>query len=287
MAGLNQESLRVPKTFKFFVNGKFVRTESGRSFPVYTTETSRLYAHLSRASRKDMREAVEAAKKAQPSWSAKTAFNRSQILYRAAEMLEAKRTEFTILFCETLGQTPEQADEAVDAGIDALVYYAGFADKFQQVMGSVNPVSGPHHNFTTAEPVGVVGLIPSERFRFGDLMAEISAILCSGNALVVCLATEGAAAVGPLAEVFATSDFPAGVVNLLTGDLTELATPLASHMDLDSLSYQGESAELLGKLRRLGVPNMKRVIAREEEKLSLKRVLNFVEYKTIWHPIGT
>lgn len=286
MAGLNEQTLRVPKTIKFFIDGKFVRTESGRSFPVYAYKSERLYAHLSRASRKDLRNAVDAARKAQPGWNAKSAYNRSQILYRAAEMLEGKRLEFVELFRETLGYTEDKANLAVDAALDAFVYYAGFADKYQQSVGAVNPVSGPHHNFTTPEPVGVVGLIASESFDFGALVAQLSAIVCSGNTVVTLLSGEGSAVVGPLAEVFATSDFSSGVVNLLSGHLDELASQFGTHMELEALSYQGDNLELFGKLRAWGVPNMKRMIGKSTPPLSIDNILNFVEYKTVWHPVG-
>lgn len=286
MAGLNTETLRVPKTIKFFVDGKFVRTESGRSFPVYAYQSERLYAHLSRASRKDLRNAVEAARKAQAGWAAKTAYNRSQILYRAAEMLEGKRPEFIELFRETLGYTENQANLAVDAGLDAFVYYAGFCDKYQQIIGAVNPVSGPHHNFTTPEAVGVVGLIAGETFDFGALVAQLSAIVCSGNTTVALLSGEGSAVIGPLAEVFATSDFSSGVVNLLSGYLDELAPQFGTHMEFEALSYGGDNSELLGKLREWGVPNMKRIAGKAKEAHSLDNILSFVEFKTVWHPVG-
>lgn len=287
MSGLNAETLRVPKTIKCFVDGKFIRTESGRSFPVYAYQSDRLYAHLSRASRKDLRNAVEAARKAQPGWSAKTAYNRSQILYRAAEMLEGKRTEFVELFRETLGYPEGQAQTAVDSGIDAFVYYAGFSDKFQQVVGAVNPVSGPHHNFTTPEAMGVVGFIASESFDFGELVAALSAMVCSGNTTVALVSGEASAVIGPLAEVFATSDFSSGVVNLLSGYVDELAQQFGTHMELEAVFYPGNNAELFGKLREWGVPNMKRVIGKTKESHSIDNILNFVEYKTVWHPVGS
>mgnify|MGYP001593621337 CR=1 FL=1 len=278
--------LRIPKTLKFFINGKFVRTESGRSFPCYCHQTENLYAHLSRASRKDLRNAVEAAKTAQLAWSGRAAFNRSQILYRAAEMLEGKRREFAEVFRETLGYEEPQAHSAVDAGIEAFIYYAGFADKYAQILGAVNPVSGPHHNFTTPEAVGVVGLIASETFNFGNLVAQISAVLCSGNTLVVLLHGESAWGLGPLAEVFATCDLPAGVVNLLTGDLDELAPQLGSHMEIEALAYAGGDATVFGKLKVLGVPNMKRMIGPMKEPHSLENIASFTEFKTVWHPVG-
>lgn len=286
MSGLNSENLKVAKTIKLFLGGEFPRTESGRSFPVYTKKTKELYAHLCRASRKDLRNAVTAAQTALPSWESKTAYNRSQILYRMAEMMESKRQEFIEIFVQILGMTTTQANQSVDEGIDALIYYAGFADKYQQVIGCINPVSGPHHNFTTPEPVGVVGLICDEKFDFGTLVSHLAAILCSGNSLVALLAEEGAPVLAPLAEVFATSDLPKGVVNLLTGQQEELYKYFGTHMEIQSVSYQGSNPIVLGELKTAAVGNLKRIIIRSNEPKSLEHLSQFVEYKTVWHPIG-
>lgn len=287
MAGLNRDNLKIAKTIKLFIGGEFPRTESGRSFPVAYHGKKELYAHLCLASRKDFRNAVTAARDAQKSWEDRTAYNRSQILYRMAEMLEAKRGEFRETLVDTLGYAAAAADAAIDGAIDAFVYFAGWADKYQQVMGAVNPVAGPHHNFTSAEPVGAVGLIADESFDFARLAAQIAAVIASGNTLVALLAREGAAILAPLAETFATSDLPKGVVNLLTGDVNELKAQFGSHMEIQSLSYQGQDASLLAEAQRLGAENMKRIVARAENPLSLEHLLSFVEYKTVWHPIGS
>lgn len=280
------EKLAIAKTFKLFIGGEFPRTESGRSFPVYHHGSSKLFAHLCRASRKDLRNSVTAANGAFASWASKSAYNRGQILYRMAEMIESKRQEFAEIFAATLGQTEKQAQKSIDEAIDAFVYYAGFSDKYQQLAGSVNPVSGPHHNFTACEPVGVVGLLNSEDFDFGELAASLAAIIVSGNTLVALLSAPGAAVVSPLAEVLATSDLPKGVVNLLTGDLTELAAHFGSHMEIQSISCQNSDEELLGNLKTLAAGNFKRLLGPVSRPLSLEHVLSFVEFKTVWHPIG-
>ncbi|KAA3659860.1 MAG: aldehyde dehydrogenase family protein [Calditrichaeota bacterium] len=286
MAGLNGTNTHVAKTIKLYIGGAFPRTESGRSFPVYTAESKKLYAHLCRASRKDARNAVAAAKSAINGWSSRSAYNRGQILYRMAEMLEGKRSEFVDTFVETLGYSQDEADNAVDEGIDAFVYYAGFADKYQQVIGAVNPVSGPHHNFTTPEPVGVVAMLGSDKFHFGQLISRIASIVCSGNTLVLLLAEKGAAILAPLAEVFATSDLPGGVINLLTGFLDELYIHMASHMEVDSICCEFTEGEITAKVKEEAVHNLKRVVVTPRIEPGLQSVLDFVELKTVWHPVG-
>lgn len=280
------EALRVAKTFKLFIGGEFPRTESGRSFPAYQHKSKKLFAHLCKASRKDLRNAVTAASSAQSAWAGRSAYNRGQILYRMAEMTEGKRQEFVEILVKTLGLTAAQANRQVDQAIDAFVYFAGFADKYQQVVGAVNPVNGPHHNFTSCEPVGVVGLLCHAKFDLGNLIGQIAAIIASGNSLVTLLGEQGAATISPLAEVFATSDLPKGVINLLTGDFAELYRHFGTHMEIHSLSCQNTKAEILGELKELSAGNMKRVIPPMKDVLCLENLLNYVEYKTVWHPIG-
>ncbi len=277
---------KVAKTIKLFIGGEFPRTESGRTLPVFEDGSQNLYAHICRASRKDYRNAVTAAREASGGWAHRSAYNRSQILYRMAEMMEGKRHEFVDVLSSTLGQTASEADAAVNGAIDALVYFSGFCDKFQQLMGSVNPVSGPHHNFTTAEGVGVVTLIADEKFSLADLAAQIAAVIATGSVLVVLMAEEGAAVLAPLAEVFATSDLPKGVINLLTGQLSELAQQIGAHMEVQSLSYQGRDEKVRKELITLAADNMKRVVGRVKAPLSLEHLLCYVEYKTAWHPVG-
>jgi len=285
MSGLT-ENLAVAKTVKLFINGEFPRTESGRSFPSYLHKTKKVYAHLCRASRKDLRNSVTAAQGALSGWTSKSAYNRGQILYRMAEMMEGKRQEISDVLIKTLGQNKTAANKAVDTAIDALVYYAGWSDKFQQVIGAVNPVNGPHHNFTIPEPVGLVGLIANQKFDFASLVADIASIVVSGNTVVVLMAEAGGATLAPLAEVFATSDLPKGVINLLTGHLSELGAQFGDHMEIHSLSCQTEGEGLLASLKEKAVHNMKRVVAPTRESHSLDNILNYVEFKTVWHPVG-
>lgn len=286
MPGLNGENLQIAKTIKLFIGGEFPRTESGRTLPVYVNKSKTLYANLCRASRKDLRNAVTAAQGALSSWAGKSAYNRGQILYRMAEMMEGKRPETAEILSQTLGYTKAQTDKAIDGAIDAFVYYAGWTDKYQQVIGAVNPVSGPHHNFTTPEPVGLVGLLADTKFDFAALVAQIASIIATGNTIVVLMGEKGGATLAPLAEVFATSDLPKGVVNLLTGSLDELAGQFGSHMEIQSLSCQVRDAQVLASLKTSAAENMKRVVEPLPESLSLENVLSFVEYKTVWHPIG-
>lgn len=289
MTGLTQDTsnLKIAKTIKLFIGGDFPRTESGRSMPVFQAKSKKLYANLCKASRKDLRNAVTAAQGAQHGWASKTAYNRAQILYRMAEMTEGKREEFVEVLISTLGYTKIQANKAVSEAVDAFVYYAGFADKYQQLIGAVNPVSGPHHNFTTSEPVGVVALVGNHQFNLGELVSQIAAIIASGNSVIVIMAEKGAATIAPLSEVFATSDLSKGVVNLLTGDLIELYTHLGSHMEINSISFQSNDKKMLGELKEMAANNMKRVIGPVKDHLSLDHLVSFVEYKTVWHPIGS
>lgn len=286
MSGLSKKTLSVPKTIKLFINGEFPRTESGRSFPCYYHKSKEVYAHLCQASRKDLRAAVSAAKDAQPSWAKRTAYNRSQILYRMAEMAEGNRAQFCEILESVSGLNPKATSAVVDDMVAAFVYYAGFTDKFQQVMGAVNPVSGPHHNFTSTEPVGVVGLIASEKLEFAKLIADISAIICSGNTVVVLLPQSSSPLLAALAETLATSDLPKGVINLLSGSVEELASQFGSHMEVHALSYQGNSSQVATELKSLSVENMKRFTPLLTQPLGLENIISFVEFKTVWHPIG-
>ena len=278
--------MKVIKTVKLYIGGKFVRTESGRSYSFNKMGTDEQYIRLCQASRKDFRNAVEICRKSVSSWSSKSAYNRSQILYRMAEMCEGKRLEFTSTFKDSLGVSNDKAEKMVDDAIDAFVYYAGFCDKYQQISGSVNPVNGPFHNFTTPEPVGMTTLIDSDEFDFGKLIDNICSILVGGNAMVVLLGSGCPAVLAPLAEVFATSDLPSGVVNLLTGDLDELKEFIATHREVRSISFQNEREEIFFGMKEVSTDNMKRMIPMHTNAKSLDNILKFVEYKTVWHPIG-
>ena len=279
----------VLKTIKLFINGEFPRTESGRSQAVQSLKSKKHLANLCVSSRKDFRNAVTAAKEALNGWELKTAYNRGQILYRMAEMMQAREKELSFVLVETQGIELRKAQLDVQKAIDALVYYAGFSDKFQQVLGAVNPVAGPHHNFTTADVMGVITLLVDQKFIFSELVAQISAIIVSGNTLVTLLPLNAAGSVlAPLAEIFATADTPKGIINLLTGELKELLPFIGSHMEVQGISCQINNQQILQDLKLMSVDNMKRIIAKVDEKKtqSLEHIMQYVEYKTIWHPIG-
>lgn len=283
----NCSSLRVQKTIKLFINGEFPRTESGRSSEIFYHKSKNHFAHLCLGSRKDVRNAVTAAKDAGHGWEAKSAYNRGQILYRMAEMMQTRHNEFVQMLIDLSGETTSNAKKEVDDAINSFIYFAGFSDKFQQILGSVNPVSGPHHNFTTPDCMGVVTLLVDHQFTLATLTAQIAAIIVSGNTLVVLLPINGRGAIlAPLAEIFATSDLPKGVVNLITGSLEELSSVIGTHMEVHAISCQINDKELLGNFKFQSVDNMKRIISPNSQPQSLEHLMQYLEYKTVWHPIG-
>lgn len=284
MSGLNLPIKNVAKTTKLFIDGEFPRTESGRAYPVIIPGGDKVFCHLCQASRKDIRGAVEAATAGQKKWSKATAYNRGQILYRMAEMLEGKRAEIVTIL-QTLQMAADPQSD-VDQSIDALIFYAGFTDKFAQVMGSINPVSGPFHNFTTPEPVGVVGYVNEGAFSLSTFISELAAVLCSGNAVVAVLDQPGAALLSELGEICKTSDLPAGVVNLLSGKVTELLPTLGEHMEVQSLLYSGVDAAHLADVKGMAIDNMKRVVHGLSNEPDLMSIVAFTEMKTVWHPVG-
>lgn len=290
MSGLSNHPQTIAKTIKLFIGGEFPRTESGRSYPVYYHGKKNIYAHLCQASRKDLRNAVTAAQSAQVGWANKSAYNRGQILYRMAEMLEARKSEFSQIFKDVFGYSPKQSENILNQAVDQFVYYAGWSDKYQQVIGSVNPVSGPHHNFTTPEATGTVALVMSEELDFVKLVACISSIIVSGNALVVFIPDQAAIVLSALSEVLTTSDLPKGVVNILSGFIHELKTHFASHMEIQAISCQHPlskaEADILSSMKFSGSENMKRIAGPIQDFQSLENILQFVEYKTVWHPVG-
>lgn len=275
--------MRVPKTIKLYINGAFPRTESGRSYALNAADGS-LYANLCDSTRKDLRACVDAARGAFDGWAHRSAYNRGQILYRMAEMASSRTAEIEESLREVFGMSEQEAAREAEAAMDAFVYYAGFTDKFQQLIGSVNPVSGPHHNFTTAEPVGVVAFSPAAGMGYSAFAAHLAAILAAGNTVIAVMPGKLAPLLAPLSEVFATSDLPNGVVNLLTESKPELFGHMAKHMEIQALSV-GEPS-LFQEARKLGVENMKRVVSPRTETNQLAAMLDFVEYKTVWHPIG-
>jgi acyl-CoA reductase-like NAD-dependent aldehyde dehydrogenase len=261
--------LPVRKTYKLFIGGDFPRSESGRT---YLAEGQ----NVARASRKDVRDAVRAARTAQGMWAGLTAYNRGQVLYRVAEMLEARAQDLAAL-CSGKAE--------VERSIDRFVWYAGWADKLAQVLGSSNPVAGPYFNFTVPEPTGVVGILAPDEPPLAGLVSRLAPVLVGGNAAVVVASEPKPLAAIELAEVLATSDVPGGVVNVLTGHRSELAPVLAGHMDVNALDLaaaDGASAEL----ERLAAENVKRVVHGAADAESPWEIAAFLELKTVWHPIG-
>ena len=261
------DRLPVAKTAKLFVGGAFVRSESGRTYEVEG-------ANVALGSRKDLRDAVRVARGALPGWAGATAYNRGQVLYRVAEMLEGRRAEFAEL----------SGDEDAGAAIDRWVWYAGWADKLAQVLGASNPVAGPYFNFTVPEPVGVVGVVAPEEPPLDGLVSRLAPVLAGGNTAVVIASESHPLAAASLAEVLATSDVPAGVVNILTGRKEELTPVLAGHLDVNALDLAGATGDT-AELERLAADNVKRVV-RNGQGQSPWHVAAFLEMKTVWHPIG-
>ena len=260
--------LPVAKTYKLYIGGAFPRSESGRS---YEAEG----ANVARASRKDVRDAVRAAREAFPKWAGMTAYNRGQILYRVAEIMEGRRAQFA----ELTG-----GDAEVDAAIDRWVWYAGWADKLAQVLGTSNPVAAPYFNFTIPEPTGVVGIVAPEEPGLAGLVSRLAPAIVGGNATVVLASERRPQAAITLAEVLATSDVPGGVVNVLTGYKEELAPILAGHMDVNAIDLAGVDGDR-AELERLAAENVKRVV-RNGDGQSPWHAAAFLEMKTVWHPIG-
>jgi acyl-CoA reductase-like NAD-dependent aldehyde dehydrogenase len=260
--------LPVQKTYKLYIGGAFPRSESGRSYEVEG-------ANVARASKKDLRDAVRAAREAFPKWSGTTAYNRGQVLYRVAEIMEGRRAQFA----ELAG-----GDEEVDSAIDTWVWYAGWADKVAQVLGSSNPVAGPYFNFTIPEPTGVVGIVAPEEPPLAGLVGRLAPAIVGGNAAVLIASERRPLAAITLAEALATSDVPGGVVNVVTGRKEELCPVLAAHMDVNAIDLGGVEGDR-AELERLAAENVKRVVSNGEGQ-SPWHVAAFLELKTVWHPIG-
>jgi len=274
----------VKKTYKLFIGGAFPRTESGRTYEVKNSKGV-FIANPCMASRKDLKDAVVAARAAQGSWSQATAYNRGQILYRIAEMLEGRREQFISEISELTGVTVKKASDEVEASIDLLVWYAGWTDKISALDGATNPVAGPYYNFTIPEALGVVGFIAPKKSALLGFIAGIAPIIASGNT-VIALASESAPLPAmSLAEVITTSDVPAGVVNILTGKTAELAPWFASHMDIDGLDITGLDSKFVAEVKVAGAQNLKRIHS-FKDVATPGRILAFMESKTVWHPIG-
>jgi acyl-CoA reductase-like NAD-dependent aldehyde dehydrogenase len=288
--------LDVRKTYKLYIGGAFPRTESGRAYEIFSAR-GQFLANASRGTRKDIRDAVRAARKAQPEWAAKTAYNRSQILYRIAELMEGRRDQFVAEVIAAEGVGRARATRLVDAAVDRWVWYAGWADKYPQLIGTVNPVAGSYFNFSVPEPTGVVGIIAPEASSLLGLVSRVAPVIVSGNAAVVVASESRPLPAVTLSEVLATSDVPGGVVNLVTGLRRELIGHLAAHMDVNALDAFGATAGESAALEEVSVDNVKRYV--RPPRAGLERydwladsaqspyaIGDFVEVKTVWHPIG-
>jgi acyl-CoA reductase-like NAD-dependent aldehyde dehydrogenase len=262
--------LPVKKTYKLYIAGEFPRSESGRT---YLAEGQ----NVARASRKDLRDAVRAARAAVPGWAGATAYNRGQVLYRVAEMIEARHADLA---------THCSGRDEVDRSIDRFVWYAGWADKLAQVLGGTNPVAGPYFNFTIPEPTGVVGILAPDEPALEGLVSRLAPAIVGGNAAVIVASEQHPLAAIELAEALATSDLPGGVVNILTGHRAELAPWLAGHMDVNALDVTGADG-LAPELEKLAAENVKRVVRGAADGQSPWEIAAFLELKTVWHPIGT
>jgi acyl-CoA reductase-like NAD-dependent aldehyde dehydrogenase len=288
---VSAERLQVRKTYKLYVNGAFPRSESGRSYEVADAK-GHFLANASWASRKDARDAVVAARAAFPTWSGATAYNRGQVLYRVAEVMEGRHAQFCEEVAAGEGLSGAKARAAVDAAVDRWVWYAGWTDKLAAVLGGANPVAGPYFDFSLPEPTGVVAVLAPQQSSLLGLVSVLAPVLTGGNTAVVVTSKERPLPAVTLAEVLATSDVPAGVVNILTGDAAELGPWLAEHADVDGIDLTGAPAGRAMEFEREAAGTVKRVVrppAAEPDWTAdpgLSRMTPFLETKTVWHPIG-
>ncbi|UED84494.1 aldehyde dehydrogenase family protein [Streptomyces profundus] len=288
----SQPGLKLPvlKTYKLFVGGAFPRSESGRVYEV-TDAKGQWLANAPLASRKDARDAVVAARKAFPRWSGATAYNRGQVLYRIAEMVQGRREQFRAEVALGEGLSKSKAATAVDAAIDRLVWYAGWSDKVAQIAGGANPVAGPFFNLSTPEPTGVVAVLAPQDSSLLGLVSVLAPVLTTGSVAVVVASERAPLPALSFAEALATSDVPGGVVNVLSGRTAELGRPLAAHQDVNAIDLTGADAELATELEVLAAENLKRVRRPDPSEdfaadPGTGRLLGFLETKTVWHPTG-
>ncbi|MGP8299494.1 aldehyde dehydrogenase family protein [Streptomyces inhibens] len=283
------DRLSVFKTYKLYVGGKFPRSESGRVYEVTDSKGTWL-ANAPLASRKDARDAVVAARKAFGGWSGATAYNRGQILYRIAEMLEGRRDQFIAEVADAEGRSKSKAAAQVDAAIDRWVWYAGWSDKVAQIAGGANPVAGPYFNLSSPEPTGVVAVLAPQESSFLGLVSVIAPAIVTGNTVIAVASEDSPLPALSLAEVLATSDLPGGVVNILSGRTAELAAPLAAHQDVNAIDLAGADAGLAKELETAAADNLKRVLRPGTTDWTADpgtdRLLAFLETKTVWHPMG-
>jgi acyl-CoA reductase-like NAD-dependent aldehyde dehydrogenase len=288
---MSTDRLAVRKTYKLYVNGAFPRSESGRSYEVTDTK-GHFLANAAWASRKDARDAVVAARAAFPKWSGMTAYNRGQVLYRVAEVMEGRHVQFCEEVAAGEGLSASKARAAVDAAIDRWVWYAGWTDKLAAVLGGANPVAGPYFDFSMPEPTGVVAVLAPQQSSLLGLVSVLAPVLATGNTAVVVTSKDRPLPAVTLAEVLATSDVPGGAVNLLTGSAAELGTWLAEHADVDGIDLTGAPAGRAMEFEREAAGTVKRVVrppATEPDWTAdpgLGRMTPFLETKTVWHPIG-
>ena len=276
------QRLPVRRTAKLSIGGQFPRSESGRTYEVVSAD-GRFLAHAARASRKDLRNAVGAARGAFAGWAARTAYNRGQILYRVAEIMEGRRAQLEDELRDSGAADPR---DEVSRAIDRWVWYAGWADKIAQVAGSANPVAGPYFNFTVPEPTGVVGIIAPPEPALLGLVSRIAPAVVSGNVAVAVASERSPLPAVSVAEALATSDVPAGVINILTGSPSELVPWLAAHMDVNAVDLTGCPDELIAEAERAAADNVKRVHRAGSAPQHLSEITAFVEFKTVWHPMG-
>ncbi|WP_405943982.1 aldehyde dehydrogenase family protein [Streptomyces sp. NBC_00932] len=284
-----QNRLSVFKTYKLYVGGKFPRSESGRVYEV-TDSKGNWLANAPQSSRKDARDAVVAARKAFGGWSGATAYNRGQVLYRVAEMLEGRRDQFVREVADADGISKQKAGAVVDAAVDRWVWYAGWTDKIGQIVGGANPVAGPFFNLSTPEPTGVVAVVAPQDSSFLGLVSVVAPVIATGNTAVVIASAKSPLPALSLGEVLATSDLPGGVVNVLSGKTAEIAAPLAAHQDVNAIDLTGADAELARDLEIAAADNLKRVLRPQTVDFTAtpgtERLTAFLETKTVWHPTG-
>jgi acyl-CoA reductase-like NAD-dependent aldehyde dehydrogenase len=290
-AETSAEAGRIPvrKTYKLFVGGAFPRSESGRSYPIYSAKSGELLALAAQGSRKDVRDAVVASRAAVLKWSGATAYNRGQVLYRVAEMLEGRAGQFVAEVGAAEGVSVARAGRFVADAIDRWVWYAGWPDKVAQVAGGANQVAGPYFNFSVPEPTGVVAVLAPAQSSLLGLVSVLAPVIATGNTAVVVASEERPLPAITLSEVLATSDVPGGVVNVLTGRMAELAPVLAGHFDVNAIDLTGAAADSRADLERLAATNVKRVFTAADDwsaPPTPRRMLAFLETKTVWHPVG-
>jgi acyl-CoA reductase-like NAD-dependent aldehyde dehydrogenase len=285
---MSDSNVEVRKTYKLLINGAFPRSESGRSYEV-TTAAGEFLANVAQGSRKDVRDAVVAARAAQAKWWGATAYNRGQVIYRLAEMAQSRRAELAEHVALSEGLKPAAAEVTVARAIDRIVWYAGWSDKVAQVLGGANPVAGPFFNFSLPTPSGVVGVVAPQESSLEGFVDCVLAPICVGNAVVVLASQLRPTPAVLIGEMSATSDFPAGVLNIVTGSTRELTPTLASHEDIDGIDLEGVEGDAANELAGTAAGSIKRVLrprGRRDDPTSLRRLRAFVETSTVWHTIG-